>query len=75
MPKETTKASLLCWLVLLVVWSRVLCSEVYLAGSVCEVIAACGEGPVSHPPCMREMNLNKHFKLEWRSPEKKKIRF
>lgn len=35
------EASLFCWLILVVVWSRVLCSEVYLAGSVnthvCEV--------------------------------------
>lgn len=36
----TKKASLFCWLILVVVWSRVLCSEVYLVGSwkthVCE---------------------------------------
>lgn len=35
------KASLFCWLILVVVWSRVLCSEVYLVGSekthICEV--------------------------------------
>lgn len=41
MTKEVKKASTFCWLILVVVWSRVLCSEVYLVGSenthICEV--------------------------------------
>lgn len=51
------KASLFCWLILVVVWSRVLCSEVYLVGSenshICEASfsadlrdVAGGEDPV-----------------------------
>lgn len=52
MPEEMSEASLFCWLILVVVWSRVLCSEVYLAGSVnthiciCEVSCLTDKGTV-----------------------------